>query len=159
LDTDSTESTEKLDLTERAKMTLRGKFEGKYSELTGKILGAFFQVHKELGYGFSEKVYENSLVILLNEIGLKVESQVDLYVYFHGQKVGEYTADLIVNDVVLLELKATEKIIEVHAAQLLNYLKATNIEVGLVLNFGPTAEFRRKVYDNDRKGSLSWIKK
>ena len=140
-------------------MTTRGKFEGKHSELTGKILGAFFQVHKELGYGFSEKVYENSLVILLNEIGLKVESQVDLYVYFHGQKVGEYTADLIVNDVVLLELKAAEKIIEVHAAQLLNYLKATDIEVGLVLNFGPTAEFRRKVYDNDRKGSLSWIKK
>ena len=140
-------------------MTLRGKFEGNHSELTGKILGAFFQVHKELGYGFSEKVYENSLVILLNEIGLKVESQVDLYVYFHGQKVGEYTADLIVNDVVLLELKAAERIIEVHAAQLLNYLKATNIEVGLVLNFGPTAEFRRKVYDNDRKGSLSWIKK
>ena len=96
---------------------------------------------------------------MLNEIGLKVESQIDLYVYFHGQKVGEYTADLIVNDVVLLELKAAEKIIEVHAAQLLNYLKATSIEVGLVLNFGPTAEFRRKVYDNDRKGSLSWIKK
>jgi len=140
-------------------MTLRGKFEGNHSELTGKILGAFFQVHKELGYGFSEKVYENSLVILLNEIGLKVETQVDLYVYFHGQKVGEYTADLIVNDVVLLELKAAERIIEVHAAQLLNYLKATNIEVELVLNFGPTAEFRRKVYDNDRKGSLSWIKK
>lgn len=140
-------------------MTLRGKFEGKHSELTGKILGAFFQVHKELGYGFSEKVYENSLVILLNEIGLKVETQVDLHVYFHGQKVGEYKADLIVNDVVLLELKAAEKVVEVHAAQLLNYLKATNIEVGLVLNFGPTAEFRRKVYDNDRKGSLSWIKK
>lgn len=140
-------------------MTTRGKFEGKHSELTGKILGVFFQVHKELGYGFSEKVYENALVILLNEIGLKVESQVHLPVYFHGQKVGEYIADLIVENVVLLELKAAEKIVEDHAAQLLNYLKATNIEVGLVLNFGPTAEFRRKVYDNERKGTLSWIKK
>jgi GxxExxY protein len=140
-------------------MQPRGKFEGKHSELTGKILGAFFQVHKELGYGFKEKVYENALVILLNEIGLKVEPQVDLHVYFHGQMVGEYTADLIVNDVVLLELKAAEKIIEDHAAQPLNYLKATNIKVGLVLNFGPTAEFRRKVYDNERKGSLSWLEK
>jgi GxxExxY protein len=139
-------------------MATRGKFEGKHSELTGKILGAFFQVHKELGYGFSEKVYENALAILLNESGLKVEPQAELPVYFHGQKVGEYKADLIVNDVVLLELIAAEKIVEDHAAQLLNYLKATEIEVGLVLNFGPTAEFRRKVYDNERKGSLSWIK-
>ncbi len=139
-------------------MITRGKFEGKHSELTGKILGAFFQVHKELGYGFSEKVYENALAILLTELGLKVVPQEHLHVYYHGQKVGEYIADLVVNDVVLLELKAAEKIIEDHAAQLLNYLKATNIEVGLVLNFGPTAEFRRKVYDNERKGTLSWIK-
>lgn len=140
-------------------MQTRGKFEGRHSELTGKILGAFFKVHQELGYGFSEKVYENSLVILLEEMGLKVDPQVELPVYFHGQKVGEYKADLVVDNVVLLELKAAEKIVEDHAAQLLNYLKATNIEVGLVLNFGPTAEFRRKVYDNERKGSLSWIKK
>ena len=87
-----------------------------------------------------------------------MEAQVDLLVYFHGQKVGEYTADLIVNDVVLLELKAANKIIEDHAAQLLNYLKATNIEVQLILNFGTAAEFRRKVYDNERKGTLSWIR-
>jgi GxxExxY protein len=73
--------------------------------------------------------------------------------------VGEYTADLIVNDVVLVELKAAEKIVDEHAAQLLNYLKATNIEVGLILDFGPTAEFRRKVYENERKGSLSWLEK
>lgn len=138
-------------------MTLRGKFEGKHSELTGKILGAFFQVHKDLGYGFSEKVYENALAINLTELGLSVVPQQHLYVYYHGQRVGEYIADLIVNKVVLLELKAAEKIAEDHAAQLLNYLKATNIEVGLVLNFGPTAEFRRKIYDNDRKGDLSWI--
>ena len=139
-------------------MTLGGKFEGKHSELTGKILGAFFQVHKDLGYGFSEKVYENSLSILLTDLRLKVEPQAHLHVYYHGQKVGEYIADLVINDVVLLELKAAEKLVEQHAAQLLNYLKATNIEVGLVLNFGPTAEFRRKVYDNERKGTLSWTR-
>ncbi len=139
-------------------MTIRGKFEGKHSDLTGKILGEFFQVHKELGYGFSEKVYENPLLILLTELGMKAEPQVHLQVYFHDRKVGEYIADLIVDDVVLLELKAGERIVEDHAAQLLNYLKATQIEVGLVLNFGPAAEFRRKVYDNERKGTLSWIK-
>ena len=138
-------------------MPTRGKFEGKHSELTGKILGAFFQVHKELGYGFSEKVYEKALTILLSEIGLKVETQVHLCVYFHEQKVRDYIADMVVNDVVLLELKAVERIVEEHAAQLLNYLKAANIEVGLILNFGPIAEFRRKIYDNERKGSLSWI--
>jgi GxxExxY protein len=135
----------------------RAKFEGKHSELTGKILSAFFQVHKELGYGFSERVYENALAMLLIEMGLKVEQQVHLYVYYHGRVVGEYIADMVINDIVLLELKATQKIMEDHAAQLLNYLKATNIEVGLVLNFGPSAEFRRKIYDNERKGSLSWI--
>lgn len=136
---------------------LRGKFEGKHSELTGKVLGAFFQVHKDLGYGFSEKVYENELAIVLSELGLNIVPQQHLYVYYRGQRVGEYVADLVVNGVVLLELKAAEKIAEEHAAQLLNYLKATSIEVGLILNFGPTAEFRRKVYDNDRKGNLSWI--
>jgi GxxExxY protein len=139
-------------------MNARGKFKGKYSDLTGKILGCFFQVHKELGYGFSEKVYENALAILMRENGLTVEQQVRLQVYYHNQTVGEYIADMIINEVVLLELKATEKLIDDHAAQLLNYLKATNIEVGLLLNFGPTAEFRRKVYDNERKGSLSWVK-
>ena len=139
-------------------MQNRATFEGKHSELTGKILGAFFQVHKELGYGFSERVYENALAMSLIEMGLKVDQQVHLYVFYHGRVVGEYIADMVINDTVLLELKATQKIIEDHAAQLLNYLKATNIEVGLVLNFGPTAEFRRKIYDNERKGSLSWIK-
>jgi len=158
LDTDNTESTDKVFIYGMSRtMTTRGKFEGKHSELTGKILGAFSQVHKELGYGFSEKVYENALAILLREIGMKVETQVHLCVYYHDQKVGEYIANLVINNIILLELKAAEKIIEDHAAQLLNYLKATNIEVGLVLNFGPIAEFRRKVYDNERKGSLSWI--
>jgi GxxExxY protein len=135
----------------------KNQFEGKYSDLTGIIIGAFFQVHKELGYGFSEKVYENALTIVLREQGLNVKQQVPIKVYFHNQVVGEYIADMIINDVVLLEFKAAQKLNDDHAAQLLNYLKSTEIEVGLLLNFGPQAEFRRKIYDNQRKGSLSWI--
>lgn len=134
------------------------KFQGKHSDITDKILKAFFQVHTELGYGFAEKVYENALVLLLQEFGLIVEQQKPIKVYFHGQIVGEYIADLVVNNVVLLELKAVEGIIDRHSAQLWNYMKATKFEVGLVLNFGPKAEFRRRVFDNERKGSLSWVK-
>jgi GxxExxY protein len=136
----------------------RKKFEGKHSDLTGKILGAFFQLHKEMGYGFSEKVYQVAFAILLEELGLIVEQQKPIRVYFHNKVIGEYIADMVINGVVLLELKAIEKLADVHSAQLLNYLKATEIEVGLLLNFGPQAEFHRKIYDNSRKGSLSWIK-
>lgn len=134
------------------------KFQGKHSDITDKILKAFFQVHTELGYGFAEKVYENALVLLLQEFGLIVEQQKPIKVYFHGQIVGEYIADLVVNNVVLLELKAAEGIIDRHSAQLWNYMKATKFEVGFVLNFGPKAEFKRRVFDNERKGSLSWVK-
>lgn len=139
-------------------MESKKKFEGRHSELTGKILGAFFELHKELGFGFSEKVYESALEVLLTELGLIVERQKDIFVYFHGKIIGEYKADMIINGVVLLEIKSVEKLIDAHDAQLLNYLKATEIEVGLLLNFGRQAEFRRKIYDNPRKGSLSWTK-
>ena len=139
-------------------MESKKKFEGRHSELTGKILGAFFELHKELGFGFSEKVYEGALEVLVKELGLIVERQKDIFVYFHGKTVGEYGADLIVNGVVLLEIKSVEKLTAAHDAQLLNYLKATEIEVGLLLNFGRQAEFRRKIYDNSRKGTLSWTK-
>ncbi len=139
-------------------METKKKFEGRHSELTGKILGAFFQVQKELGFGFSEKVYEGALEILLLELGMNVARQQDINVFYHGKIVGEYKADLIVNGVVLLELKSVDKLIDAYDAQLLNYLKATEIEVGLLLNFGREAEFRRKIYDNPRKGSLLWVK-
>lgn len=138
-------------------MEARKKFEGRHSELTGKILGAFFQVQKELGFGFSEKVYEGALEILPLEMGFVVARQKDIDVYYRGRVVGEYKADLIVNGLVLLELKSVDKLIDAHEAQLLNYLKATEIEVGLLLNFGREAEFRRKIYDNPKKGSLTWI--
>lgn len=130
----------------------RQKFEGKHSDLTGKILGAFFQLYKEMGYGFSEKVYQAAFAILLEELGLVVEQQKPIKVYFHNKIVGEYVADMVINGVVILELKAIEKLTEVHSAQLLNYLKSTEIEVG------PEAEFRRKIYDNFCKGSLKWTK-
>jgi len=136
----------------------RKKFEGKHSDLTGKILGAFFQLHKEMGYGFSEKVYQASFAILLEELDLVVEQQKPIKVYFHDRVVGEYVADMVVNNAVLLELKAIERLADVHSAQLLNYLKSTEIEVGLLLNLGPQAEFRRKIYDNSHKGSLKWTK-
>lgn len=134
-------------------METKHKFEGRHSELTGKILGAFFQVQKELGFGFSEKVYEGAMEVLLLELGLQVARQQDINVYFRG----EYRADLIVNGLVLLELKSVDKLIDAHSAQLLNYLKATEIEVGLLLNFGREAEFRRKIYDNLKKGSMTWL--
>jgi GxxExxY protein len=134
------------------------KFEGKHSDLTGKILRAFFQLHKEMGFGFSEKVYESALEVLLQETGLVPARQKEILVYYHGRVVGEYKADMIVNEVVLLEIKSVEKLIDAHDAQLLNYLKSTEFEVGLLLNFGRQAEFHRKIYDNSRKGSLIWIK-
>jgi GxxExxY protein len=132
------------------------KFEGKHAELTEKIIGAFFKVYNTLGYGFAEKVYENALAIELCKLGLKVEQQKNITVYYEGTIVGDYVADVIVGDVVMLELKAVRQLTDEHEAQLLNYLKATPVEVGLLLNFGPKAEFKRKVFDNKRKGSLNW---
>ena len=134
-------------------------FVGKYADLTEKIIGAFFTVYNRLGYGFSEKVYENALVLELRKLGLKVEQQKWITVYYDSQVVGKYLADIVVNEAVLIELKAVRQLLKEHEAQLLNYLKATMIEVGLLFNFGPKTEFKRKVYDNDRKGSLTWMNK
>lgn len=133
------------------------KFEGKHPDLTDKILSAFYKVHRTLGYGFNEKVYENSLAIELRKLGLQVGQQAEIEVFYEGQPVGTYFADLVVNDVVMLELKAVKQLAEEHEAQLLNYLKATRIEVGLLLNFGPETDIKRRVFDNDRKGSLDWV--
>ena len=122
-----------------------------HKELTGSILKLFYEVYNELGYGFLEKVYQNALYNELKNNGFEVESQKQIKVYYKNIEVGEYYADLIVNDKVILELKATEAITEAHEFQLLNYLKSTNIEVGLLLNFGKKPEFRRKVFQNNRK--------
>jgi GxxExxY protein len=121
-----------------------------YQELTDKILEACFQVSNELGTGFLEAVYQNALVIVLREKGLRVESEFPLSVSFHGQKIGSYYADLYVESKVIVELKAISALAEVHKAQLINYLKATGTDVGLLVNFGnPRLEYRR--FDNRAK--------
>ncbi len=133
-------------------------FEGKHKDLTEKIIGAFYKIYNQLGYGFAEKVYENALAIELKKLGLEARQQEPIKVYYDGNLVGEYYVDILVSQMVIVELKATRQIQEEHESQLLNYLKATTIEVGLLVNFGPKAEYRRKVYDNPRKGKLSWVK-
>ena len=122
-----------------------------HKEITSEIIAAFYAVYNILGYGFLEKVYENALILELRKKGLTVKKQVPIKVKYEGQIIGEYFADLFVEDKVIVELKAVEKIISVHNAQLLNYLKATEMEVGLLLNFGPKAEFKRKIFTNHRK--------
>lgn len=120
----------------------------KHSEITGAVIKAFYKVYNSLGYGFLEKVYENALIIELRELGLVVEQQRPISVFYRANLVGEYYADLIVNDCVILELKTGESVSRAHEAQLINYLRATDIEVGLLLNFGQSAEYRRKIFDN-----------
>jgi len=133
------------------------EFAGKHAEVTEKIIRAFYEVYNSLGYGFSEKVYENALVLELRKDGLHAQPQERITVYYDGEPVGEYAADIVVNEIVIVELKAVRQLLKEHEAQLLNYLKATAIEVGLLLNFGPRAEVKRKVFDNSRKGSLAWM--
>lgn len=122
-----------------------------HEEITGKILKAYYTVYNTLGYGFLEKVYENALKIELRRLDLKVESQKNIKVHYTGYEVGDYYADLIVIDIVIIELKAAEVLCPEHEAQLINYLKATNIEVGLLLNFGKEARYVRKIFTNNKK--------
>ena len=121
------------------------------NELTSLILKTYYEVYNELGYGFLEKVYQNALLIELKNKDLEVTPNKKIKVYYKGENVGDYYADIIVNDTVILELKATEYIVEVFENQLLNYLKGTDCEIGLLLNFGKKPEFRRKIYENKRK--------
>jgi GxxExxY protein len=123
----------------------------KHSELTDLIIGVFYDVYNELGFGFLESVYQKALRMALIEKGLRVESEVATSVFFRGEKVGDFRADLVVNEVVLLELKTVEKIIHAHEAQVLNYLRSATLELGLILNFGPQPQIRRLLLDNDRK--------
>lgn len=122
-----------------------------HKDLTDQILKIYFDVYNELGFGFLEKVYQNALYFELKNRGFYVEAQKQIKVHYKNELVGEYYADLIVNKLVILELKATEVIVKEFEHQLINYLKATNVEVGLLLNFGSKPEFRRKVFTNDRK--------
>ncbi len=125
-----------------------------HKSITDSILKVYYEVYNELGSGFLEKVYQNAMYFELIARGYKVEAQKQIKVYFKQQLVGEYVADLLVENKVIVELKACELLMNVHVAQTMNYLKATEIEVGLLLNFGEEPEFKRFIYTNDRKINL-----
>ncbi|MCS5422129.1 MULTISPECIES: GxxExxY protein [Psychrilyobacter] len=107
-----------------------------YKELSYRIIGLAMEVHRELGYGFLEKVYENALVILLKENNIKIEQQKQIIIEFHKKEIGNYISDLLIEDKIIVELKVATQIKEVHKAQVANYLKATNKKLGIILNFG-----------------------
>ena len=123
----------------------------KHADVTERIIGVFYDAYNELGYGFLECVYEESLVIALTDAGLTANRQIHLPVWFRGHKVGEFRADMLVEHSVLLELKSARSLDPAHEAQLLHYLKSTEIEVGMLLNFGSRPQFRRLLFDNERK--------
>ena len=118
------------------------------------ILKAFFNVYNSLGYGFLEKVYENALLIELRKLGLECSNQLPINVYYENQVVGDYVADILVEELVVVELKAIEKIAPIHEAVLVNYLKGTGLEVGLLLNFGPIPQYKRRVLTKEYLQSL-----
>ncbi len=122
-----------------------------HEDLTNRIICAFYNVYNSLGHGFLEKVYENALAIELRKAGLSVTQQEGVKVFYECEQVGDYFADIIVNGLVILELKAAESLRNEHFAQLTNYLKATDNEVGLLLNFGSKPEFKRIILTNDKK--------
>jgi GxxExxY protein len=123
----------------------------KHGDLTDRIIGVFYDVYNELGYGFLESVYRESMRLALVDAGLRVGVEVPIPVSFKGHLVGQFKADMVVENSVLLELKSARLLDKSHEAQLLHYLKATEIEVGLLLNFGVRPQFRRLLFDNERK--------
>ncbi len=123
----------------------------KHSEITNKIIKSFYNVYNKLGYGFLEKVYENALLIELRKHDLEAKSQQQIKVFYEIFEVGNYFADIVVEEKVIIELKTAEGLCEEHEAQLVNYLRATEIEVGLLLNFGKTPQFKKKVFSNEYK--------
>ncbi len=130
-------------------MTTEGEY--LHTELSGQIIKAFFNVYNELGHGFLERVYERAMVIELGKMGLSCKAQQPITVFYEGEIVGEYFADLLVEDRIIVELKAVEELTQAHEAQLINYLRATHIEVGLLLNFGKKPQHRRKIFENRLK--------
>jgi len=123
----------------------------KHANSTDKIISAAYKVHNSLGFGFLEKVYQNAMVVELEKMGLLVEKEVAMDVYYQNVLVGQYFADLIVEQKIILELKSVKSTIKIHEVQLVNYLKATGLEVGLLINFGHSVEIKRKVLDNPLK--------
>jgi GxxExxY protein len=123
----------------------------KHADLTEKLIGIFFNIHNELGHGFLESVYEQAFSVVLAENNIFFQRQMAVPVWFHGQQIGEFRADLLVDGKVLVELKTGRDIEPAWEKQLLNYLRATDVEVGLLFNFGPNAQFKRYAFENDRK--------
>ena len=123
----------------------------KHKELTEKIIKVFYRVYNKLGYGFLEKVYEKAMMIELRKENIPTAVQSPIKVCYEDEIIGEYFADILVENKIILEIKAAKNLLEDNEAQLLNYLKATEIEVGLLLNFGPKPEVRRRAFDNSRK--------
>lgn len=121
----------------------------KHRELSEKVIAAAYAVHKELGHGFLERVYKNALEIELRENGVKCNSEVPLNVSYHGQIVGDYFADLVVDDKIIVEVKAVSDLIPAHEVQLVSYLKATGLHVGLLINFGQSVKVKRRVFGYD----------
>jgi GxxExxY protein len=128
-----------------------------HSHLTDSIIFFFYNVYNALGYGFLEKVYENALLVELRKQGIEAQAQAPISVIYSGEVVGEYFCDLLVDNRVIVEIKAVKRLMAEHEAQLLNYLNATDIEVGLLLNFGSEPQLKRKVFSNTRKVNRSQI--
>jgi GxxExxY protein len=123
----------------------------KHEELTERIIGAFYTVYHDLGHGFLESIYQKAFTVILKEQGFAFQEQVPILIAYHGVDLGEFRADLVVESIVLVELKAVQMLESAHEKQVLNYLRATRIEVGLLCNFGPRPQVRRLVLDNERK--------
>ena len=120
----------------------------KYEELTDKVIGCAYKVYNIMGFGFLESVYEKCLLIELKKAGIDAETQKDILVQYEGYIVGEFKADILVNDAIIVELKSVRQIVKAHEVQLVNYLSATGKDIGLIINFGPkSVEIRRKVRD------------
>ena len=122
-----------------------------HGELTEKLIGIFFAIHNELGHGFLESVYKQAFSVVPAENGIFFERQIAIPVWFHGKQIGEFRADILADRKVLIELKTGREVEPAWEKQLLNYLRATDVEVGLLFNFGPSAQFRRYVFENNKK--------
>ena len=129
----------------------------KHADLTGAIRDCAYHVYRELGGGFLEKVYENALAVELEQRGIRFEQQKPVTVSYRNRIVGEYVADMLIDNKVIVELKAVRDIEDIHFAQLFNYLKATGYEVGLLINFGPRFTFKRRIYNNQSVSSVSSV--
>jgi GxxExxY protein len=133
----------------------RAAFVGDHAELSQQVIGVFFRVSNELGFGFNEAVYRRAMCVALRRAGLSVEEELAVPVWFWGENVGTFYADIVVAGVLVLELKISEQITKAYEAQLLHYLRASTMEIGLVMTFGEVPKFRRVVMSNERKRSTA----